>query len=249
MLIGLAVLTALLPAAPAMAQPLPPQQLTAPSRLYLPLVNKFYDPALYDNFDNPAYEGAWNPSLWTWADWNPEWVKMQQQNGALVLWNTTPAELGGGQLLVKTPAQRQRAQPWFVEARLKISSDRQGGLSTVQLKAHTDLTGKSWTAYCLLGGSTATVTARFSCGILSGEYSTVEVQVRYDRWQTAKIEILPGTAELRFYLNDTLVGTRIPRDAAALKNVTELVPNVQLWNGAPDATSTRYVDDVRIAPR
>jgi len=40
----------------------------------------------------------------------------------------------------------------------------------------------------------------------------------------------------------------VPEDAEGLKSITEMRPNIQLWNGNANATSTRYVDWVRITP-
>lgn len=231
------------------ATPPSQEEILGPARLYLPLVNRFYDPLLYDNFNDPAYEGAWNPALWTWAAWNEPWVHMEQRNGALVLWNTTPSGAGGGQLLTKAVSPRVPGQSWMVEARLKMSSDRTGGYSSVQLKAHTEIAARGWTANCTLGGSANSAWARLSCGLARDQYVTADLQVPYDKWHTVRIEIAPDTAELRFYVNGNLLGSHMPTDAVLLKDITQMEPNIQLWNGAADATSTRFVDDVRVQPR
>jgi hypothetical protein len=223
--------------------------------IYLPVVMKNYDPYLYDDFDDPAYDGAWNPDLWLWyTDGDYSWAKMQQLNGALVVWNTTPSTAGGTQLRMRRPPSRSPQRLWFLEARMKISSDRSGGYSSVQLKGATTINGHGWTAACGLGGTPNSVQASFDCGLmvqgenLVFEYRTTVAAVPYDAWHVARIEIIPDTSELRFYLNDTLLGTHVPDDAEGLKQITTMRPNIQLWNGNANATSTRYVDDVRITP-
>jgi hypothetical protein len=80
------------------------------------------------------------------------------------------------------------------------------------------------------------------------EYTTADVPISYNTWHTARIEIVPTTAELRFYLNGALIGNHTPSDAVALAAVTDLSASLDLWNGDANATSTRYVDDVRITP-
>ena len=32
--------------------------------LYLPVLTRNYDPLMYDNFDDPTWDGAWNPAKW-----------------------------------------------------------------------------------------------------------------------------------------------------------------------------------------
>lgn len=223
--------------------------------MYLPIVMKNYNPYLYDDFNDPAYDGAWNPDLWSWATYSDSWAKMQQQNGALVVWNITPSTAGGAQLLMRRPPLRSPQRLWFIEARMKISSDRDGGHSSVELKGHTTVNGHGWTAVCGLGGTPNSAQASFNCGLmvyqgenLVFEYKTTVAAIPYDAWHVARIEMIPGTSELRFYLNDTLLGAHVPDDAEGLKQITEMRPNIQLWNGNANATSTRYVDDVRITP-
>jgi hypothetical protein len=80
------------------------------------------------------------------------------------------------------------------------------------------------------------------------EYSTPAVPVSYDTWQTVRIEFDPTTARLHFYLNNVLVASYLPQDAAALVGSNTFWPQVSVWNGEADAMATRYVDDVRITP-
>jgi len=222
--------------------------------MYLPVVMKNYNPYLYDDFNDPAYDGAWNPDLWSWATYSDSWARMQQQNGALVVWNITPSSAGGAQLLMRRPPLRSPQRLWFLEARMRMSSDRTGD-SSVQLKGYTTVNGHGWTTVCSLSGTPNFAQAWFDCGLmvyqgenLVFEYKTTVAAIPYDAWHVARIEIIPDTSELRFYLNDTLLGTHVPDDAEGLKQITEMRPNIHLWNGNANATSTRYVDDVRITP-
>jgi hypothetical protein len=80
------------------------------------------------------------------------------------------------------------------------------------------------------------------------EYHTPSLPASYDVWHTARIEVVPGTAELHFYLNGNLIGSHLPNDAGALKDATDMSVTLDVWNGDTNATSTRYVDDVRITP-
>ena len=80
------------------------------------------------------------------------------------------------------------------------------------------------------------------------EYITPSVSGVLDTWHTARIEADPSTANLRFYLDGSLMGSYTPTDAAALRTANDLRPKVGVWNDGPDTYLTRYVDDVRITP-
>lgn len=233
-----------------------PAYVNAWYRNYLPLTSKNYDPLsdIYDSFDNPAFNGVWNPLLWSWAGENP--FHAAQQNGALVLWNGAPSPPGGGaQLQTRQRLLRSPQQTWYIAGRMKISDDRLGGHSSVQLKVHAFVNNHGWTALCGLNGSQGNQNADFSCGILVPEgtgwrmeYQTASVSVPYNTWHVARIEIVPTTAQLRFYLNGAMIGSHVPSDAAALAVATSLSASLDLWNGDANAASTRYVDDVRMTP-
>ena len=46
--------------------------------LYLPVLTRNYDPLMYDNFDDPTWDGAWNPAKWS-QSWNPALFRVIQQ--------------------------------------------------------------------------------------------------------------------------------------------------------------------------
>ena len=101
-----------------------------------------------------------------------------------------------------------------------MSSNRTGGHSSVQVKGHTWVNGHSWTTLCSLGGNQGSSEAYYECAIIVPqgsdwvtEYRTPSLPAAYDVWHTARIEIVPGTAELRFYLNGNLIGSYLPNDA------------------------------------
>ena len=62
----------------------------------------------------------------------------------------------------------------------------------------------------------------------TGEYSTPQIIVTSADWHTARIEIDPDTFKLRFYLDGTLIGSRVPLDAEQLKQ-TLLTPQAGIW--------------------
>ena len=223
-----------------------PGYIVAKHFTYLPVVMRNYrDPYLYDDFDDPAYDGTWNPQLWSWTGAEP--FHAAQRDGAMVFWNTIPAPADGPWFRIPRQIQRSPQRTWFVEGRMRLGSDRSGGWSSIQLKTHAFVNGHGWTTLCSLGASQGRTDVAVGCGIL-GEYETDEVAVPYDTWHVLRIEMAPTTAEMRFYLDDTLLGAHVPMDASALAATTGLSVDFNLWHGDPDSASTRYVDWVRITP-
>lgn len=219
--------------------------------LYLPMVMKLTD--VYDDFNDPAWDGSWNPAKWGFG--GADWTNIHQQSGVLVVQNSTPSEVGGGEIQAARDVPRSPSRTWALDVRVKMSSDRNGGWTSIQPKVHRPVNGHGWTALCSLGGAQGLQFALFDCGILVGqgndwthEYHTAQTPVAYDTWHAARIEIAPGTAEVRFYLDGQLVGRHTPNDADALKAATDVQPAIALWNGAANATATRFADDVRITP-
>lgn len=141
---------------------------------------------------------------------------------------------------------------------MKISSDRTGGSSAVwiHVSAGSIAGHQEWLTECGVRGQPSR-SAYASCSIMTTqdgqgynvEYRTPTRDIAYDTWYTIRMEFDPTTAGLRFYLNNDLIGSHVPQDAAALlAPTTTLRPIVAVLNFHPNTTATRYVDDVRITP-
>lgn len=222
-------------------------------RLHFPVAMAGYDPLLYDNFNNPAYDGSYNGALWSFS--NPTTFQARQENGAMVFTSSPAPGASGSDLVLRRPPLRTWQQVQHFEGKLKISSDRSGGWSSVQLViSSSSVAGRGWFTQCYVGGRPTDARARFGCevaaqenGVYVREYSR-SVWVDYDAWQRVKIEADPQSGALRFFLNGELFDAYTPADAAALVTARNLRPAVGVWNGAGAAFSTRYADDIMITP-
>ncbi len=205
--------------------------------------------ALYDDFNDPAFDGFYNPLKWQF--WGPpQYFSAAQQNGVLVITNTldTPASNELDMVLYQPPG-RSLQQVQEFEARLKISS---GNVNNVKMQIMSDsVNGHGWWTQCSLQAWSSSfdcdITA-FSGNVFTQEYAASSAPISTDTWYTVRIEINPTTAEIRFYLNNALIGSHIPNDAAALLTATNLVPRIGTWNGVANVTGIRYIDDVQITP-
>ena len=143
----------------------------------------------------------------------------------------------------------------YTETPVKVSSDRSGGGSAVWIHFGGKAAGYAdWYTECGLQGRPGD-TAYAHCQIAQSqgdnwndEYQTPGIPVNYDTWYTLRIETNPATANMQFFLDNTLLGNHTPKDAAALLSANALSPRLAALNFDQGGKSTRYVDDVRITP-
>jgi hypothetical protein len=222
--------------------------------VYLPLAMRNWDPLLYDDFNNPAFDGAYNSTLWSFSG-EPAGYHGGQQAGAFVFSNdpaVTPAWSCASLVLIK-PQQRSVAQLQQFEARLKLASDLSGGKASVEMSFQSRKVGvpaRLWATGCWIGANAGSQPS-LECNIggISGlAYSTGYHNVAYDTWHKVRIEANPVSAELRYYLDGTLIGSHVPSDAADVLQADSFVPRISACTYSTSTSATRYVDDVRITP-
>jgi hypothetical protein len=229
-------------------------------RLYMPLIQAEIDPYLYDDFGNPAYDGSYDPALWTFGadSAGPGNIfQARQRDGEMVFVNTPAPQPRAAGLGVSVPGPRTLAEIGTFQARLKLGGVRTGGWSETSLMVISgDVAGHGWLVQCGVGGRTREPQATPFCNISTNrspdwpsEYLVYDpFRIPYDTWHTVRIEADAATAEFRFYLDDELFGSYVPMDAEALRTVDNLQPMVHVWAGDPDTTATHWADDVRITP-
>jgi PKD repeat protein len=223
-------------------------------RAFMPLVMRAYNPliALYDDFNNAAFNGFYHPLKWRfWGD--ETYFSARQQGGVLVITNTasTPADVGLD-LPLAMPMERTLRQMQRFQARLRLSSGSQGTGAKIQIAR--DVNGSGWWTQCSLNAYGSA--PDFGCDIVNytpgnylAEYAVSwPSALAFDTWYTARIDINPNTARVCFYLNNNLLGCHTPSNANALKTYNDFVPRIGSWNGWAGATGIRYFDDVHITP-
>jgi outer membrane protein assembly factor BamD (BamD/ComL family) len=228
----------------------------SPTATATPTATISSDPSVYDNFNNPAYDGTYNTGLWLpeIEDEIAEYVDVEQQNGLLVFTNSPHPVDGGGCMRLRRSSLWTLGQVRFLEARMMIDSDHEGNYAFVKIQISADLRAHGWWTQCRLGSYAGGEDehAGFICDVythddeqFSSEYLTPLVHVSYDEWYTARIGVDPQTARLDFYLDGELIGSHVPEDAAELLTV-RVWPKVGIWQVA-NSSATRYIDDVRVA--
>jgi hypothetical protein len=203
-------------------------------------------PTLYDDFNDPAYEGKINPAKW--IPLSNESCHIAQQAGVMAFKNTRlPTEVGCN-LVVTWPEQVTVGDLGVFEARLQISSDHNGEYLNQGITFGTDDSpGGGWYAFCGLNASGETPEALFEAvDWATGENYDIEqtALAEYDRWYTFRLEANPETMTFDCYVDNTQLGSVAPAEAAALSNAN-FERGLNAWRDA-EAMGTTYVDDVRM---
>lgn len=201
-------------------------------------------PLLSDDFDNSSYNGKYDTSLWTCdiCAFEPELVN--QNDGSLRLEGKNGK--GGGLVAIKT---WHASQVGYTQWRMKLQNTDNGGII---LFFNTDIASGTWSTNCFMQRSNLSTTqAMFGCGSdinangqTVAEYSTQSIAVNYNEWHTIKMELIPETFKIRYFLDDKLVGENTPINADELKNkVLRFAFGVYT-----DTNFTGYIDDVIVQP-
>lgn len=229
--------------------------------LYLPTVTKNYDPPLYDSFENHAYDGAFDPSLWEVSP-SPEpgnaWNFNPQQAGGVLTFANPNGNYEYGDLKLKRPGERSLKELAVLQAKFRQDSSctaNQHALASIRYAAKDVAGWDAWVVECSVCNACFTGPSGVFCAVTvwkdrgsKREYNTGAIlPVDLTAWQTLRIESDPNTAALKFYLNGTVIGSYNPPQAQAILTVKTFQPYINIWN-TDGARCTHYVDDVRITP-
>lgn len=204
-----------------------------------PTANQPQDPNLYDNFDNPAYDGTFDSTLWSRKG---GCGNSAQSQGAMVFKDACG-------LIAGNPTSVATEQLQMFEARVKVASDHNGGVVTQEIEFIThDLPGAEWWGICGIIASEE-VQGFFQVinqglGEDSEIYQTTPLQ--YDQWYTLRFEVDSNTMAFSCYIDNQLLGSIVPKDAALLREARfeRSIEAARL----SEAFATTYTDDIRIKP-
>jgi outer membrane protein assembly factor BamD (BamD/ComL family) len=194
------------------------------------------DPIIYDNFNDSAYDGRFNPSFWFYeADTRSPLTKSIQENGELVFTQSGVNE--GSMLFMKKYYGYKINSNTFFEARLKIDMSSDGFL-------------------VLHVGSP--VWGDVTCGLHTGSDSVGAhswtpsgdpyIAVAHGTWHTIRFEVDVEENIITTYID----GKQMAADHINLINGSILYVSIDISSGTYRSKDTRpvvgYVDDVRIGP-
>ena len=205
------------------------------------------DQPVYDDFDNPGNDGSFNREKW-FLDNTDGVCEVYQREGNLVFsLKNISSETGKGCIL-NGPSEVLGDRLELFETKIKISEDFSGNnAKTYMVMGCSGFTGGGWME-CGLDALPNRVNAYFAIKAHGGKVPEFDrvYPVEYNRWYTLRYEVDPGTMKVSCFVDDNLVGTKIPDDASRLKN-SLFQRYIQTYIEVRSSATT-FIDDVRIIP-
>lgn len=157
--------------------------------------------ALYDDFQIGA---AFNTARWKAWDSSTDTTGVSQKDSALRLQSDRAI-----QLVAREFVEIQQNKPFFYEAKLLLSKETEAG--SISFKIHGDLPSSNWwTAGCGVYGEKIYDTAWAFCSQNFKNKEGVPTKgkdIRFDTWHTFRLEFIPSSSTVTFYLDGQSDGT------------------------------------------
>lgn len=227
-----------LSATPVPTKKLTPTSTNTPRPQATPMPTIDADPTVYDNFDNPVFDGKWNTGLWSLFSDSGN-VNVHQQDGILTI-SRRVADTGG--------LETRGLQTWkmddfsFVEAKVKLDSDMEASSGAIGIEIDGFVDGNWWWLTCMISSNKESL-AQANCQAIDN-YSADGFSVQYDTWYTIRVKTDPDASTLTFFVDNREIGTYTPSDWEAFKNA-EL--GIQLLTWTLDGGLVQgYLDEIRI---
>ncbi len=196
------------------------------------------DPSVYDNFNNPSFDGSLNSNQWQyWDDTYPQ--LFSQQNGLLELIGEEEAAL-----IAQHHTSLLISAPTYYEADIMLNKAQDGAVS---IKLHGDLPNNNyWTTQCGIYTSADRETALAFCDYGfkdDGGANYIDFQsVALDSWNTVRIEFNPTEQTVIYFIDGTYLGS-IP-----LPEIKTARFSLIIGNYAASGSTIGYIDEVRYGP-
>lgn len=207
------------------------------------------DPTVYDNFNNPVFDGSLHPGLWkVWAS-PPSYI--EQQDGVAVL-TLSPGKENYTATLSPTRFENFKlGQGKFMEAKLLLSSETGiEGNGDIDLGLTSSISDEEdLTFACAIGNAPS---IDIGCIIYvwdkvnsrnQEEYDTIFIKTDFDVWHTVRIEV-DSEVNTAFYIDGQPVGSYKTKFAEKVKSNNFWI-GLWVYSEMQDGTKG-YIDDVRI---
>jgi hypothetical protein len=200
------------------------------------------DPTLYDDFNDPAFDGSFNRGQWS-SFGESNVGQIIQEDGSLTMSRGGKSESGVG--LVALEYRRKPIQtPTFYEARFMVDKPQDGHVYSF---LGSNLPSEDYTD-CTLGYGDER--AKIECGYFHNEETMFWTEARFvdfGTWHTVRIEIDPEPMAFTYYIDGQDAGAYVPPNTEELKQEAEFQFDIGVW-GASTEEVTAYIDEVRVGP-
>ncbi len=228
--------------------PMPTSMPSTVTPIYIPTIDA--DPAIYDNFDNPANDGNFNQILWRGS--NESAGSIVQENGVLkIIYYGQQGNWTG--LVARQYDGFQLMEPTFFEVKMMADYGGQDN-NAVHLSLRTDSPLDIYTdcLYWLGDGDSPNIHVSLHCNYIDSQMTETHIirngtNVTPGTWHTLRIEVDPNTTTFTYFADGQLIGSHTPTNAEMLKTA-KFSLEVGVWGPAPSEPFTGYIDDVKIGP-
>jgi hypothetical protein len=212
------------------------------------------DPTLYDNFNDPEFDGTFNKERWSSTSNGPS-QQVEQHDGKMVftLLDPQPDTVFG--LSPTQPGVWTLDQPRAIEAKLSLSGETEttsDGAGNIALGGGTPLeNNRHLTIQCIVAREGSVHVKCFAH--ISDKTNQTDEEYRefgskltnFDTEHMVRIEIDPEV-NVMFYIDGTSVGSYRPIKADEVKD-DFFYPGIWMWSATQDSIKG-YADDVRFGP-
>ncbi len=204
------------------------------------------DPTVYDNFNNPAFDGSFNQSQWQYQ--HERQRQVAQQDGILVVTHDPKNDATVGLTAQKynsvTLDTLTNMTPTFWETKIMLDTNKHEGNVHLNLSAKLP-DGSDWFSSCLIDVNEGGANCWDTVWPWEEEhfYSTEWKSVAPGTWHTVRIELDPNTMTLTYYIDGELFGSHVPAKAEELKNARFSI-EIGSW-GEIDEEAIGHFDYVR----
>jgi len=175
---------------------------------------------MYDDFEDPANDGAFDPEKWRLTGSSPD-PKANQLNGNLTIVNAGDEPSGDVTLTASWYDGITLDVPMFIEADLALPPDSAPGAVDIGITASDPAMG-TWLALCGIGRVGSQFTGNCTDFVWPEQtghsFETPEQSFEPGSWHTFRIEVDPTSMTITYTIDGVVVGRHVPADAGPLGN-------------------------------
>jgi outer membrane protein assembly factor BamD (BamD/ComL family) len=202
----------------------------------IPVTGGYADPTMYDDFDNPAYEGKVNAIKWGDADFG----KVHQENGLLM------QTVNGYKQLVSVGARVNSdliTKPMFVETRVMLDPDTTKDGTDIAL--HFGIGDKSYSVCSIFAGKNMQEVSCWS-NFVGVDQKDYKVAIDRGTWHVLRIEMYPDTMTFVYLVDNKEIGSYVLPDGNRLRGLDcVLILRMNNW-GESAQNPVGYFDYARM---
>jgi len=191
---------------------------------------------VYDDFNDPAYDGSYNQTQWRRSD--PNIGNFRQEDGRLIITQEgSPGE--DAKLVSREYDYVPLSGPTSFEAKLQLDPEHMSGSVFLALQFELVPDEEYWWSDCSIDPGWVHCYA-------DSDYDSDGIPPEYGQWHTLRIDVDPASMELTYYIDGRIVGSTIPPNPDDFKSAGAVL-YLGTW-AEGEETVVGYFDEVRIGP-